>query len=254
MSANELPLRVFIGHDPREDLAYRVCRHSLVRRASRPVLVQALRRPALEAHGMYRRRFTSQDGVMVDEGDGKPFSTEFAFSRFLVPALCTYRGWALFCDCDFLWRGDVAELFDQADERYAVMVVPHDHAPGETVKMDGQVQARYRRKNWSSLILWNCGHPSHERLTVEQVNQRPGAWLHGFDWLADDAIGALDEGWNWLEGWSPDAIDPKAVHFTRGGPWFEDYRDVAYADEWRAEEELWRYSLERRPTKLMMGA
>ncbi|MFG0316881.1 MAG: glycosyltransferase, partial [Planctomycetota bacterium JB042] len=132
-------------------------------------------------------------------------------------------------------RADVAELFSLVNDRYALMCVQHDHRPEENVKMDGQVQTRYRRKNWSSLMLWNCDHPGNERLTPELVNGLPGRDLHRFCWLEDREIGALPGAWNWLEGISDPAVDPKAVHFTRGGPWHEGFEDVRYADEWRSE-------------------
>jgi hypothetical protein len=166
-------------------------------------------------------------------------STEFTYTRFLVPHLAGYQGWALFCDCDFLWLADVAELLALADDRYAVMCVQHDHRPPETVKMDGATQTVYPRKNWSSLVLYNCGHPANAALTPEVVNRESGAYLHRFQWLPDAAIGALPETWNWLEGWSapPAGGPPNAVHFTRGGPWFEAWQAVGYADLWLAERD-----------------
>jgi hypothetical protein len=157
-------------------------------------------------------------------------STEFALTRFLVPALCRAE-WAVFCDCDFLWRTDIDELLALADPRYAVMVVQHDYTPVEQFKMDGQIQLTYPRKNWSSLVLWNCLHPAHSVLP-ELVNTWTGRRLHGFEWLDDKLIGALPEAWNWLEGHSSPALDPKAVHFTRGTPDLPGYEQVPYAGEW----------------------
>jgi lipopolysaccharide biosynthesis glycosyltransferase len=227
--------RVFIGFDQREDEAYRICLASLVRRTSTALHITALKRIWLQEMGWYTRTWREEDGKKVDTQDGKPFSTDFAFTRFLVPFLQNYIGWALFCDCDFLFRADVAELFSLADDRYAAMVVKHDHKPTEAIKMDGQAQQHYRRKNWSSLILWNCAHPAHMALTKEAVSSKPGSWLHGFEWLKDDQIGELPVEWNWLEGWSPSNVKPKAVHYTRGGPWFADYQDVCYAKDWNNE-------------------
>ena len=127
----------------------------------------------------------------------------------------------------------MGELFALANPKYAVMVVKHDHIPTEVEKMDGMAQTRYGRKNWSSLILWNLAHPLNRDLTADVVNQETGGWLHWFSWLPNDAIGSLPLEWNWLVGHSPPDIDPKAVHFTEGGPWFEKYRGVPYAEEWR---------------------
>lgn len=223
----ENPFRVFIGWDRREDIAYQVCQFSMVTRASVPLAVQALRQDSLRARGLYWR---PRDPLA---------STDFTYARFLVPALSGYHGWALFCDCDFLWLSDVAELIARCDDRYAVMCVKHDYRPRESVKMDGQAQTRYPRKNWSSMVLYNCGHPANAGLTPDVVNRRSGAFLHRFQWLDDDLIGAVPESWNWLEGWSRKPLygTPHAVHFTRGGPWFEDWRNVDYAELWRAERD-----------------
>ncbi|MDJ0897112.1 MAG: glycosyltransferase [Alphaproteobacteria bacterium] len=218
--------RVFVGWDSREDIAYQVCRHSLQRNASIPVEITPLRQPALREQGLYWR---PEDPLA---------STEFTYTRFLVPALCRYQGWALFCDCDFLWLGDIAELVAQIDDRYAVMCVHHDHRPPEATKMDGKKQTVYPRKNWSSLVLYNCGHPANQALTPEVANTESGAFLHRFQWLDDDLIGAVEETWNWLEGWCAKPADgpPKVVHYTRGGPWFAEWQDVDYADLWLAEQ------------------
>jgi hypothetical protein len=166
-------------------------------------------------------------------------STEFTYTRFLTPALAGFEGWALFCDSDFLWLGDIAGLVEYTRTPKAVFCVQHDYTPKETVKMDGAVQTAYPRKNWSSLMLFNCDHPSVKQLTPEVVNRETGAYLHRIQWAADDEIGALPVEWNWLEGWNekPAIGTPKAVHFTRGGPWFEQWQDVDYGDIWLSERE-----------------
>jgi lipopolysaccharide biosynthesis glycosyltransferase len=163
-----------------------------------------------------------------------PMSTEFAISRFLVPHLA-HDGWALFLDADMLALGDLAQLFDAADERFAIMCVKHDYAPTATMKMDGQQQTLYARKNWSSLMLFNCDHPANAALTVEMINTLPGRDLHRFCWLDDSLIGALDPKWNWLVGHSSPEIEPAIVHFTEGGPWFPGFENVPYANAWRTE-------------------
>lgn len=223
--------RVFIGWDARENDAWLAARASLLHHAGQPVCVQAIREPNLRVGGIYCRDWIHNGDRRVDAIDGRPFSTDFAFTRFLVPLLCQYEGWALFCDCDFLFRADVSRLFDDPDPAKAVYVVQHDYAPPEGIKMDGQVQQAYPRKNWSSFILWNCGHPKNCALTQARVNREPGSFLHRFAWLDDADIGALDGRWNWLVGHSREA-NPYAVHFTEGGPWFANYQDVPYADEW----------------------
>lgn len=217
--------RVFVGWDPTEDLAYQVCHYSLQRRAARSVRVIPLRQDELRGLGLYDRE---RDPLA---------STEFTYTRFLVPTLAGYRGWALFCDCDFLWTADVADLFALADDRYAVMCVHHDHRPPEARKMEGAIQTVYPRKNWSSLVLYNCAHPANRGLTADVANTATGAYLHRFQWLDDALIGALPETWNWLEGWSapPAEGHPKAIHYTRGGPWFASCRQVEYGSLWLAE-------------------
>ena len=219
------PFRVFVGHDSREEIAFRVCEASLRRRSSIAVDVRPIVQTEMRTSGLYWR---SKDPLA---------STEFTYTRFLTPYLAGYQGWALFCDCDFLWLGDVADLLSLADPGKAVMCVHHDHRPTETTKMDGAVQTSYPRKNWSSLMLFNCGHPAARSLTPQVVNTQSGAYLHRMQWAPDAAIGALPSTWNWLEGSLPKPASgtPSAVHFTRGGPWFDNWRDVDYGDLWLAE-------------------
>jgi len=223
------PFRVYVGWDSREEIAYDVCRHSLLRHASIPIEVIALKQSELRASGLYTR---ATDPLA---------STEFTYTRFLVPHLAGYAGWALYCDCDFLWTADIANLVALTEgaeaQRLGALCVKHDHRPTETTKMDGCVQTSYPRKNWSSLILFNAAHPQVRRLTPETVNRESGAYLHRFQWLDDEAIGAVPETWNWLEGWNakPAAGAPNVVHYTRGGPWFAEWQNVDYADLWLSE-------------------
>lgn len=225
MTAPNVP--VYVGWDSREEEAYQVCRFSLTRRTSSPVRVIGLRQPSLRERKVYWR----------DEDPRA--STEFCYTRFLVPALADYKGWAMFCDCDFLWLADVTKLWDLIDDRYAIMCVKHDHRPTEHTKMDGCEQSVYPRKNWSSLMLLNCAHPAMRTLTTDVVNQESGAFLHRFQWLPDELIGELPESWNWLEGWSmkPGQGAPEVVHFTRGGPWFENWQNVDYGELWLKERD-----------------
>jgi hypothetical protein len=220
-----MSFRVYIGWDKREPEAYEVAKFSLTRRASIPVSVIPIKVDELRTRGLYWR---DQDPLA---------STEFTYSRFLTPALAGFSGWALFCDCDFLWLGDVAGLAEYMRPAKAVYCVQHDYRPTETIKMDGAAQTTYPRKNWSSLMLFNCDHPAVRGLTPEVVNQESGAYLHRMQWVADQDIGGLPVEWNWLEGWNEKPAQglPKAVHFTRGGPWFAQWQNVDYGDLWRAE-------------------
>jgi lipopolysaccharide biosynthesis glycosyltransferase len=227
------PLRVFVGYDSRQPEAFAVCERSILDHASVPVLVTPLKQEALRQMGLYRR--APFPGTRIDTVDGKPFSTEFTFTRFLVPALMQYEGWALFCDDDMLFRADVKLVFEKAQDNKAVMCVHHDHKPTETTKMEGLEQTKYARKNWSSFMLWNCSHQDNQVLSVDDVSNRPGWWLHRFRWIRDAwKIGVLPEAWNWLEGHSGTDITPDVVHFTRGGPWLEAWKNIPYSDEWWA--------------------
>jgi lipopolysaccharide biosynthesis glycosyltransferase len=167
-------------------------------------------------------------------------ATEFAISRFLVPHLAK-SGWALFMDCDMLVRADLMELFALADPSKAVMCVKHRHVPPPGLKMDGQEQTRYARKNWSSVMLLNRDHPANKRLTVEMINSVPGRDLHRFCWLEDDKIGELPPEWNFLVGHTklPRGKSPKIVHFTEGTPAMAGYENVEFADEFWAQLQAW---------------
>ena len=222
------PLRIYVGWDSREDIAYQACRQSLKDTASVPIKVIPLKQPQLKRDEMYWR---DKDQLA---------STEFTFTRFLLPELAEFKGWALFIDCDFIALDDVKELFDQRDNKYALMCAQHDYTPKANTKMDGQQQHNYPRKNWSSMMLVNCGHPSNRLLTKELVNDPKvdGKYLHRFSWLEDEEVGKLSHEWNWLVGWykEPEDGKPKFLHYTEGGPWFEKYKDCEYNLEYyRAE-------------------
>ena len=219
----------FIGYDSKEDIAYRVCKQSLLKNSSTEIKVLALKLNELIARDYYKR---SVDPLA---------STEFTYSRFFVPLLMNYKGWAVFCDCDFLFFEDVSKLFNNLSEEKAVYCVQHDYTPKEKHKMDGQKQTIYPRKNWSSLIVFNCSHPSNKKLNIDTINNESGAFLHQFKWLKDEEIGSLDERWNWLEGWTSNhnSTSPFAVHYTRGGPWFDEWQDVEFAKDWIKEMNIY---------------
>ncbi len=218
---------IYVGYDSKEDIAYRVCKHSILKRSSANVQIRSLKLYELIANKLYNR---SVDPLA---------STEFTYSRFLVPVLNKFAGWAIFCDCDFIFFEDVSKILNNIDESKAVYCVKHDYTPKEKHKMDGQKQTIYPRKNWSSFILFNCSHPSNKRLGVDLVNSETGSFLHQFKWLKDDEIGSLDERWNWLEGWTSrhNNKKPFAVHYTRGGPWFDEWQDVEFANDWIKERD-----------------
>jgi lipopolysaccharide biosynthesis glycosyltransferase len=221
---------IYIGYDPKEAIAFDVARHSLYARTSSPVEVIPLRLKKL-GHILTRPIELKNDKLWCPISQA-PMSTEFAISRFCVPFL-QKEGWALFIDCDMLFQDDVKKLFDLANDKYAVMVVKHKQLVNESTKMSGQIQTIYERKNWSSVVLWNCSHPANKNLTLEALNTWPGRDLHAFRWLKDEEIGELPQEWNYLV----DVNKPKLIHFTLGGPWFEEKNDCNYSKEWLDELE-----------------
>lgn len=225
---------VYIGFDRCEPQATEVARRSLLTNTSATPEIRDLQESEMRKRCIYDRPYRTAGAQRIDIRDGKHFATDFSFTRFLVPTLNKYKGWALYCDAFFLFRADVQELFALCDDKYAVMCVKHDHRPKERTKMEDQRQEVYQRKNWSSLMLFNCGHKANAELTIEMVNYSRGAFLHGFGWLEDRLIGGLPESWNALDGWSAPEAEPKAVNMTRGIPTMSGCDDIDYADEWRA--------------------
>lgn len=213
-------INVYIGYDGREAVACNVLAHSIHARASCPVTIAPIMLTQL-GKLFHRERHALQ-------------STDFSFSRFLTPYLSEYAGWSLFMDCDMLMREDIARLWALRDERYAVMVVKHEHVPQEERKFLNEPQTRYAKKNWSSVMLFN--NARCHTLTPDYVNTASGLELHQFKWLdSDELIGALPSQWNHLVGYDAPRSDAALVHYTLGGPYFSEYRDCEYAQEWFAE-------------------
>jgi len=214
-------LTIYIGYDPRESVAFYTLAHSILRRSSIPLTIAPLMRSQLKE--VYRR------------ARGPTESTEFSLTRFLVPALADFRGWSIFMDCDMLCRVDIAQLGREIDRQpdKAVLVCKHDYVPKTQRKFLDQVQTKYPRKNWSSLMVFN--NERCRSLSLDYVNTASGLDLHRFAWIDDSAIGELPLEWNWLVGeyaYNPGA---KIVHFTIGGPYFDAYRSCDYSQEWFAE-------------------
>lgn len=217
-------LTVYIGWDSREPIAADVCRHSILEHTSIPINIVMLKQDELRERGLYWRD--------VD----KLASTEFTFTRFLVPELNGFEETAIFMDSDMILTTDIAELIADVDPKKALSCVQHDYTPPEGVKMDGQQQLAYPRKNWSSMVVWNCAHPANQQVNKELVNdpEITGAYLHRFSWLKDHYIGLLGPQWNWLVGWYVEGRDgkPSLLHYTEGGPWFPNHQNCLYADVW----------------------
>jgi hypothetical protein len=223
-----MTLEVWLGWDDREPEVCRVAAKSL--RDVSGMDPHWLRYERLRDAGLLWRMFDRRGGLH-DFVSNAPCSTDFAISRFLVPILAQ-EGWALFCDGDVVFKRDPKQLMAYADPRFAVMVVKHRHLPTEHTKMDGREQVSYYRKNWSSVILWNCAHPANRRLTVRDVNDRTGLYLHQFSWLHDAEIGSLPAEWNVLINQMPIPEDPAILHFTLGCPGLPGWKGAPNDELW----------------------
>ena len=210
-------INVFIGFDNKEKIAYHVLSESIRRNSTKPIAITPIAINNL-TDDFVRERNLNQ-------------STEFAFSRFIIPHLMNYRGWALFMDCDMLMKADIAELWRLRDDKYAVQVCKHDYTPKEETKFLGQVQTKYEKKNWSSFMLMNCKKCT--QLTPNYVNSASGLELHQFKWLeTENLIGNLPLEWNWLVGEYNYKEDVKNIHYTKVCPYFKDYDTCDYSTDW----------------------
>ena len=223
------PIPVFVGYDPREAIAYHVCTNSIIRNASAPVAIIPV---ALNLFQDYQET----------HGDN---SNHFVYTRFLVPHLMRFQGRAIFIDGDMIVRGDIVELFESFQLGHDVAVVKHDYQTRRTEKYMGAKNENYPRKNWSSVIVWNCSTFPNRKLTPEFVQQQPGSFLHRFSWIQDDRIQELPREWNWLPdeyGPNPDA---KLLHYTLGTPCFHEFADTPQGDLWHRERILTEYCQQR---------
>ena len=209
-------INLFVGFDPREAVAYHVFCNSIIQNTSVPVQITPL--------------VLSQLQEFNERHDDR--SNDFVYSRFLTPYLSDFKGWAIFADGDMICQGDLKELIDMADPLKAVMVVKHDYQTKATQKYLGNINENYPRKNWSSVILWNCDHPKHKILTPDFVSKQTGKFLHRFSWLDDQDIGELPLEWNWLASEYRVNREAKLIHFTLGTPCFKDYKNSDMADIW----------------------
>ncbi len=222
---------IYIGWDSREIAAYEVCRYSILRHnQQKNTIIYPLKQHDLRESGLYSRK---PDALA---------STEFSLTRFLVPFLSNYIGFSVFMDCDFLITDNINKLFENIDITKAVSVVKHDYTPQNTKKMDGQTQYIYPKKNWSSLMVFNNAHPSNKTLNLNLVNKETPQYLHRLSWLNDNEIGEINHEWNYLVGWYNDIDNPKGIHYTEGGPWFDNCRNCDFSKDWFLEYYLYKTS------------
>ena len=223
------PIPVFVGYDPREAIAYHVCANSIIRNASAPVAIIPV---ALNLFTDYKET----------HGDN---SNHFVYTRFLVPYLMDFRGRAIFIDGDMVVRGDIIELYESLQTAHDVAVVKHDYKTRMPVKYMGAPNEDYPRKNWSSVIVWDCQSYPNRRLTPDFVQKQPGSFLHRFSWIDDDRIQALPPEWNWLPDELGENTDAKMLHYTLGTPCFREFADTTQAAEWHKERALTDYCQQR---------
>ena len=205
-------IRIFAGYDPRESVGYHVFCQSVIEHTTEPVAITPF-------YGKQR------DGTNA-----------FIYQRFLVPYFTGFKGRAIFMDAsDMLMLTNIAELHKLFDPTKAVQVVKHEYKTKHKKKYIGtKMEAKnedYPRKNWSSMILWNCEHPANRCLTHDYVDDHAGSELHRFDWLPDKLIGDLPKEWNVLVG-EQDNLNAKIAHYTLGIPEFTHYKYCDYAQQW----------------------
>ena len=215
MSENK-KVKIYIGFDQRESIAYHAFVQSLIDHASIPLDITPLAVKTLKGY----------------EEKHKDKSNDFVYSRFLTPFLNDFKGWAIFVDGDMICQTDIKELLDLRDGSKALQVVKHDYKTKANQKYLGNINQDYPRKNWSSVILWNCEHPKHKLLTPDFIANESGKYLHRFSWLEDNEIGELPKEWNWLATEYPNNEQANIIHYTLGTPCFKDYRDTAMSDIW----------------------
>ena len=215
MSENQ-KVKIYIGFDQRESVAYHTFVQSLIDHASIPLDITPLAMRTLKGY----------------EEKHEDKSNDFVYSRFLTPFLNDFRGWAIFADGDMICQKDIKELLDLKDSSKALQVVKHDYKTKANQKYLGNINQDYPRKNWSSVILWNCEHPKHKILTPDFIANQTGKYLHRFSWLEDQEIGELPQEWNWLATEYPNNEQANIIHYTLGTPCFKDYRKTEMADIW----------------------
>ena len=209
-------INIVVGFDQREAVAYHAFTQSVIEKSSLPVSFIPL-----AINSLYEYKETHNDR-----------SNDFVYSRFLTPFLNDFRGWAIFADGDMICKADIKELWDLRDDTKAVLVVKHNYQTKSFKKYLGNINENYPKKNWSSLILWNCEHPKHKILTPEYIAKQTGKYLHRFSWLNDHDIGEIPKEWNWLAIEYPVNLEAKLIHYTLGTPCFKDFRETDMATKW----------------------
>ena len=102
---------IVVGFDQREAVAYHTFTQSIIEKSTMPVRFLPL---SINSLSNYNER----------HNDG---SNDFIYSRFLVPHLMNFKGWAIYADGDMICLEDIKKLWNQRNNNYAVQVVKHDY-------------------------------------------------------------------------------------------------------------------------------
>jgi hypothetical protein len=216
------PIRLYAGYDPREEIGYHAFCSSVIEHATVPVSISPLG-PQIVSR-------------LYSEGQ-RDGTNAFIYLRFLIPYLEGFEGWAIFADgSDMVMCADIAELADLYDPFKAVQVVKHEYKTKHPRKYLGtrmeSANQDYPAKNWSSLMLINCGHYAWRQMTPDKVASLPGSYLHRFDFCDPRQVGELPKEWNWLADEYGENVNPKLLHWTTGIPAFPQHRGAPMAHKW----------------------
>ena len=239
---------IFVGYDERQHEPFLVAKHSLESLAKVPIKVHKMHHKDYRLQKLFTRKWTvEENGQYTDVLDGKPFSTQFSHSRFLVPELWRRikdedkNPLVMFVDCDFVWTSDIGIMFKELEMKKIrnksttpVYCVHHNYKPTTLVKMDTVEQTSYNKKLWSSMMVFDMDHEDNSKLTKDCVNVESGNWLHSFNWVENpNSLGIIDESWNFIPDHSEKNTSViNAIHYTEGGPWFKEYRQCSYGNLW----------------------
>lgn len=207
---------IVVGFDQREAIAYHTFCQSILEKSTIPVQFIPL---AINSLYFYNE----------DHNDG---SNNFIYSRFLTPYICNFKGFAVYADGDMICNADISELADLFDTSKAVQLVKHEYKTKRSIKYFGNENKNYPRKNWSSMVVFNCQHPANRVLTPQFIQEHDGVFLHRFQWLHDDEIGELEITWNYLAIEYKSRNDAKLVHYTLGTPCLVDFKEAEMSDIW----------------------
>jgi lipopolysaccharide biosynthesis glycosyltransferase len=211
-------IRLVVGFDQREAIAYHVFVQSVIQKSSKPI----------SFHPLSVNTLSFYNEIHSDR------SNAFTYSRFLTPYLMNFEGWAIYLDGDMVCQEDISLLWKMKDSSKAVQVVKHEYKTKNNKKYLNNVNIDYPKKNWSSVIIWNCAHPKNKVLTPEFISSSDGKFLHRFMWLDEEDIGELPKEWNWLAIEYPPNTKANIIHYTLGTPCFREYSQSEMSDKWHS--------------------